>query len=51
LLHINEGEIKQIFQVATGKTTLDTPEGFFTVTVKAVDPYYRKKNIEGGKQR
>lgn len=37
--------------VATGKTAELTPEGLFNVTVKAKDPYYRKKNIPGGDPR
>ncbi|MFQ3542877.1 L,D-transpeptidase [Halobacillus rhizosphaerae] len=41
---------KEIFHapVATGKTKELTPEGVFTIKVKAVNPYYRKKNIPGG---
>ncbi|UOQ42614.1 L,D-transpeptidase [Halobacillus salinarum] len=37
--------------VATGKTKELTPEGVFTIKVKAVNPYYRKKNIPGGDPR
>jgi lipoprotein-anchoring transpeptidase ErfK/SrfK len=48
LAFVNQNEIKNIYQVATGKTEELTPEGKFTITVKAVDPYYRKKNISGG---
>ncbi|WP_078556693.1 L,D-transpeptidase [Bacillus alkalicellulosilyticus] len=48
LAYINDGEIKKIYAVATGKTNDLTPEGTFTVVVKAINPYYRKKNIEGG---
>ncbi|WP_079530216.1 L,D-transpeptidase [Halobacillus hunanensis] len=41
---------KEIFhsKVATGKTKELTPEGHFTIRVKAKDPYYRKKDIPGG---
>ncbi|WAA13921.1 L,D-transpeptidase [Fervidibacillus halotolerans] len=45
---IHEGRIQEIFPAATGKTPQLTPEGMFTVTVKAVNPYYRRKNIPGG---
>ncbi|WP_226526735.1 L,D-transpeptidase [Metabacillus niabensis] len=48
---VHENEIKEIYQVATGITEELTPEGEFTVTVKAVDPYYRKKDIPGGDKR
>ncbi|MEN7436946.1 L,D-transpeptidase [Bacillus velezensis] len=45
---VKDNRIEGIYQVATGKTDDLTPEGEFTVTVKAVNPYYRKKNVEGG---
>lgn len=48
LAYINQNEIQEIFSVATGKSKDLTPEGKFTVIVKAVDPYYRKKDITGG---
>ncbi|WP_017728266.1 L,D-transpeptidase [Halalkalibacterium ligniniphilum] len=48
LAFVHDGEIKKTFAVATGKEEDRTPEGLFTVTVKATEPYYRKKNIEGG---
>ncbi|WP_096201163.1 L,D-transpeptidase [Bacillus sp. FJAT-45350] len=48
LAFINESEIQKTYQVATGKTTELTPEGEFTIVVKAIDPYYRKRDIEGG---
>ena len=38
LAYIQNKEIKQIIKVATGKTVNLTPEGEFTVTVKAVNP-------------
>ncbi|KAA0549498.1 L,D-transpeptidase [Bacillus sp. BGMRC 2118] len=50
LAYIHHGEIKNIYDVATGYSDELTPEGEFTIVVKAVNPYYRKKNIEGGKQ-
>lgn len=45
---IEDGEVQDIYKAATGKTNDLTPEGMFTVTVKAINPYYRKKNIQGG---
>lgn len=51
LAYIDNGKIQATFPVATGKTTELTPEGLFNVTVKAKNPYYRKKNIPGGDPR
>ncbi|CQR46761.1 Putative L,D-transpeptidase YkuD [Paraliobacillus sp. PM-2] len=48
LAFINEGEVKTIYPVATGITKDKTPEGMFTIVVKAKQPYYRKSNIPGG---
>lgn len=45
---IHENRVQTVVGAGTGKTEDLTPEGLFTVTVKAVDPYYRKKNINGG---
>lgn len=45
---INENRVKTVLHVATGRTKELTPEGLFTVTVKAKDPYYRRKDIAGG---
>jgi lipoprotein-anchoring transpeptidase ErfK/SrfK len=45
---INENDVQFIAKAATGRTAELTPEGLFTITVKAVDPYYRKKDIPGG---
>lgn len=45
---IDDNRINIIDDVATGMTSELTPEGLFTVTVKAVNPYYRRKNINGG---
>lgn len=50
LAFIHEEKI-EIFPVATGKTNDLTPEGTFTVTVKAINPYYRKLNMPGGHPR
>lgn len=48
---INENKVQEVFSAGTGKSKELTPEGLFTVTVKAVNPYYRKKNIPGGDPR
>ncbi|MBF0709185.1 L,D-transpeptidase [Alkalihalobacillus hwajinpoensis] len=48
LAFINENEVQRVLPVATGRSTEDTPEGLFTIIIKAEDPYYRKKNIKGG---
>lgn len=45
---VNENRIQTVVNVATGKTEELTPEGMFTITVKAPNPYYRKKDIPGG---
>lgn len=48
LAYINEGKIQKIYPVATGKSQDLTPEGIFTIIVKAKNPYYIKLGIEGG---
>ena len=48
LAFINNGMIEGVFPVATGISEELTPEGEFSIVVKAVNPYYRKKNIPGG---
>lgn len=48
---INGNKVQEVFSAGTGKSKELTPEGLFTVTVKAVNPYYRKKNIPGGDPR
>lgn len=45
---IDDNRVQTVISVATGKREELTPEGLFTVTVKAENPYYRKKNIMGG---
>lgn len=45
---IQDSKVQTVITAATGRTEDLTPEGFFTVTVKAIDPYYRKKDIKGG---
>jgi lipoprotein-anchoring transpeptidase ErfK/SrfK len=45
---INENRVQTVLSVATGKNEDLTPEGLFTITIKAVKPYYRKLNIDGG---
>ncbi|QED48549.1 L,D-transpeptidase [Cytobacillus dafuensis] len=46
--YIKDNKVQTVMAAATGKTEDLTPEGFFTITVKAVEPYYRKKDIKGG---
>ncbi|MFC0558138.1 L,D-transpeptidase [Halalkalibacter alkalisediminis] len=48
LAYINDGEIQDVYKVATGKVGDETPIGTFSIIVKAKDPYYRKKDIVGG---
>ncbi|WP_066060740.1 L,D-transpeptidase [Neobacillus soli] len=48
LAFINENKVQTVVSVGTGKTQELTPEGLFTITVKAKDPYFRKGNIPGG---
>lgn len=51
LAFIKDNRVQTVVGAATGKTDDLTPEGMFTVTVKAEDPYYRKKDIPGGDSR
>ena len=44
-------KFKRFSLSGTGKSKELTPEGLFTVKVKAINPYYRKKNIPGGDPR
>ncbi|MED3551117.1 L,D-transpeptidase [Cytobacillus praedii] len=48
VVFINDNRVQTVITAATGKTEDLTPEGIFTITVKAKEPYYRKKNIKGG---
>ncbi len=48
LVYIHDGKIKNKVKVATGKVGEETPLGTFMVIVKAMNPYYRKKDIPGG---
>ncbi|WP_132008725.1 L,D-transpeptidase [Mesobacillus foraminis] len=48
---IKDNKVQTVVGAATGKTDDLTPEGMFTVTVKAVNPYYRRKDIPGGDPR
>ncbi|WP_409251284.1 L,D-transpeptidase [Bacillus sp. SCS-153A] len=48
LAYIQGEQIRQQSSVATGKTEDLTPQGLFTIIVKARDPYYRKSDIPGG---
>jgi len=45
---IDDNKVQTVVSVGTGKTKELTPEGLFTITVKAENPYYRKKDIPGG---
>ena len=51
LAYIYEGEVRQTYEVSTGKIDAQTPEGEHTIVVKAVEPYYRKQDIEGGNKK
>ncbi|MBM7633622.1 L,D-transpeptidase [Geomicrobium sediminis] len=42
------GDLIELYDVASGKEPELTPEGTFTVVVKAENPYYRKSDIIGG---
>jgi len=44
---IDDNRVQTVLSVGTGKSNELTPEGLFTVTVKAENPYYRKGNIPG----
>ena len=48
LAFIDDNRLQTVVSIGSGKTRELTPEGLFTITVKAKDPYYRKKNIAGG---
>lgn len=48
MAYVDHGKIQSIYQVATGVTKDLTPEGEFSIVVKAENPYYRRKNISGG---
>ncbi|WP_338470187.1 L,D-transpeptidase [Niallia sp. XMNu-256] len=48
LAFIHENQVETVVDAATGVTNDLTPEGIFTITVKAENPYYRKKDIPGG---
>jgi lipoprotein-anchoring transpeptidase ErfK/SrfK len=45
---IDDNKVQTTVSVGTGKMKELTPEGLFTITVKAEDPYYRRKDIPGG---
>ncbi|CAG9621485.1 L,D-transpeptidase [Sutcliffiella rhizosphaerae] len=48
LAYFQGEELKEVHTVSTGKSVELTPEGEFNIIVKAINPYYRKKNIAGG---
>jgi lipoprotein-anchoring transpeptidase ErfK/SrfK len=45
---VSENKVQTVVSVGTGKTQALTPEGLFTITVKAKDPYFRRGDIPGG---
>jgi lipoprotein-anchoring transpeptidase ErfK/SrfK len=45
---IDDNKVQTVVSVGSGITQDLTPEGLFTITVKAVEPYYRRKDIPGG---
>lgn len=45
---INENKVQTVVSVGTGRTQELTPEGLFTIIVKAKEPYFRRGNIPGG---
>ncbi|WP_428909029.1 L,D-transpeptidase [Niallia sp. Krafla_26] len=48
LAFVYENRVEMVVDAATGVTDDLTPEGLFTITVKAENPYYIKKDIPGG---
>jgi len=48
LAFIKENKVQTVVSVGTGKTQELTPEGLFTITVKAKEPFFRRGNIPGG---
>ncbi|QFT89699.1 Putative L,D-transpeptidase YkuD [Bacillus sp. THAF10] len=51
LAYFQGEELKEVHLVATGKSEDLTPEGEFNIIVKAINPYYRKKDIAGGDKK
>lgn len=51
LAFIKGNKVQEVLPAGTGRSDELTPEGLFTVKVKAVNPYFRKKNIPGGDPR
>jgi lipoprotein-anchoring transpeptidase ErfK/SrfK len=45
---VDDNRVQTVVSVGTGVTEELTPEGLFTITVKAEEPYYRRKDIPGG---
>jgi lipoprotein-anchoring transpeptidase ErfK/SrfK len=48
IAYIQGEQVQTVYKAATGKTDDLTPQGLFTIIVKAKDPYYRKSDIPGG---
>jgi len=51
LAYYNQGELVQVYTVATGANRDDTPEGWFTLTRKVKNVPFYKTNIPGGDPR
>ncbi|WP_456274126.1 L,D-transpeptidase [Bacillus sp. AK031] len=47
IAYIQDEQVQTVNKVATGKTDDLTPQGLFTIIIKAKDPYYRKSDIPG----
>lgn len=48
VVFVNDNRVQTVISAATGKREDLTPEGLFTITVKAKNPYFRKSDIKGG---
>jgi lipoprotein-anchoring transpeptidase ErfK/SrfK len=48
MAYIEDNKVQTVVSVGTGKTQELTPEGLFTITVKAKNPYFRRNDIPGG---
>lgn len=50
LAYIDHGKIQKVYPASTGKTADLTPEGEFTIMIKAKDPYYRRKILKAARR-
>lgn len=48
LAFIQDNKVQTVVSVGTGKKQELTPEGLFTIVVKAKNPYFRRNDIPGG---